>query len=91
MRVENVTLESGATVTLAPLTLEQVDAYIDGGNGGDRTAVYVACMNAANNGGSSYDLDSFRKTITFPDLRAMQAAMQRVTGLLPEGEAAAAK
>ncbi len=91
MRTETVTLLSGAEVTLAPLTLEQVDAYIDASATGDRSGVYAACMNSANNAGSAYDLDRFRKEITFPDLVALQAAMRRVTMLAAEGEAAAAK
>ena len=91
MRTENVTLQSGAEVTLAPLTLAQVDAYIEASAAGDRSGIYAACMNSANNGGSTYDLDRFRQEITFPDLVALQTAMRRVTMLAAEGEEAAAK
>ncbi len=90
MTTETITLDNGQTLTVAPLTLAQVDALQAAAETGDRKALTTVYMDAANNAGANFDYDSFCAIVPACDTLKIQAAIMRMSGVSPKGKEAAA-
>ena len=90
MTTETITLNNGGTLTVAPLTLAQVQRFRSAASGDAGNAVIEMCRAAVNNAGANYDADAFCELVTYLDLVPLQTVVLHVSGLVPKGEEPAA-
>lgn len=90
MTTETITLDNGQTLTVAPLTLAQVQKFRSAASSDPGDAAIEMCRSAVNNAGASYDANAFAELVTYLDLGPLQEAVLRVSGLAAKGEEPAA-
>ncbi len=90
MTTETITLDNGGTLTVAPLTLAQVQRFRSAATSDAGSAVVEMCRASVNNAGANYDADAFGEMVTYLDLEPLQAVVLRVSGLVAKGEEPAA-
>ena len=90
MTTETITLDNGQTLTVAPLTLAQVQRFRSAASTDAGEAVIEMCRDAVNNAGGNYTPEAFSEIVTYRDLDPLQTVILRVSGLAAKGEEAAA-
>ncbi len=90
MTTETIILDNGQTLTVAPLTLAQVQRFRSAAASDPGDAMIEMCRAAVNNAGANYDANAFGEMVTYLDLVPLQETVLRVSGLAPKGEEPAA-
>ena len=93
MRKRQVTLTSGDELTLSSLTLEQVDAISSGDPANALQVTRQAVCDSLNNaaGEKTWDIGKLAQSFDPIDLAELVAEVQKLTGMVNVGEAAASQ